>query len=253
MSVRIALFFTYLLIFAAPLAAQSKGQSADTAPGWGDYWTGADRAPSGYPKLRNDFSEAMKSGSFAKALAFAEKMVANYQGYPGPYYYRGLAKRGLRQYDGARADFEKGLALAKQAKSADAIGFGTEQMAVISLLQGRTAEAQSDFRQAERQSTELFGLYNNYAWILATAPSPAIRNGPEAVRLATKACELKNWKDSSCLDTLAAACAEKGDFASAVKWQSKAIELGSTSKSTLAGMNTRLALYRKNQPYHATK
>ena len=53
------------------------------------------------------------------------------------------------------------------------------------------------------------------------------------------------------LDTLAAAFAELGDFASAVKWQSKAIELLADDK-TKDDYRTRLKLYERKKPYHET-
>ena len=51
------------------------------------------------------------------------------------------------------------------------------------------------------------------------------------------------------LDTLAAACAESGDFEAAVKWQTKAIEL-ETNEEDKHGYGTRLTLYQENKPYH---
>ena len=39
------------------------------------------------------------------------------------------------------------------------------------------------------------------------------------------ACELTHWNSPECLDALSAACAEAGDFTSAVKWESKAVKL----------------------------
>ncbi len=53
------------------------------------------------------------------------------------------------------------------------------------------------------------------------------------------------------LDNLAAAFAELGDFASAVKWQSKAIEMLNDDK-TKDDYRTRLELYERKKPYHET-
>ena len=73
------------------------------------------------------------------------------------------------------------------------------------------------------------------------------------MRLATKACELTKWAEPGALDTLAAACAEAGDFNSAVKWQSKAISLAKSSKAQLADASRRLTMYQHRQPYHSSK
>ena len=70
-------------------------------------------------------------------------------------------------------------------------------------------------------------------------------------RHATKACQLSEWKDIDALDTLAAAYAESGDFADAVKWQTKARDLAPANDK--ADLQSRLGLYQAHKPYRETE
>jgi tetratricopeptide (TPR) repeat protein len=67
---------------------------------------------------------------------------------------------------------------------------------------------------------------------------------------ATKACELTNWKNGRYVGTLAAAYAEAGDFASAIEWQKKAIDLLTEEGRPLQQpyFESRLKLYESGQP-----
>jgi hypothetical protein len=77
------------------------------------------------------------------------------------------------------------------------------------------------------------------------------RDAKKAVESATKACELTNWKDDTCLDTLATGQAEAGEFDLAVKWEEAAIKLTpGTEGEMLKWRKERLALYRDKKPYH---
>ena len=85
-------------------------------------------------------------------------------------------------------------------------------------------KAIADYNEAIRLDPKDAPAYNNRAWLWATCPDAKYRDGKKAVQSATTACELSEWKGPNNLDTLAAANAEVGDFDSAVKWQSQAIE-----------------------------
>ena len=86
--------------------------------------------------------------------------------------------------------------------------------------------------------------HREVAWLLATCDRDADRDGRRALQEATTACELTKWADPVCLDALAAACAEVGDFDAAVKWQTRAsrssrrVATGSNGVSSPGGVKT---------------
>lgn len=91
-------------------------------------------------------------------------------------------------------------------------------------------------------------LLNQKAWLLATCPDATVRDGQQAVELATRACEFTAYENVALIDTLAAAYAEAGDFESAVEWQRKALDMN-TDPTFTEGLNQRLLVYRAESPY----
>jgi hypothetical protein len=71
---------------------------------------------------------------------------------------------------------------------------------------------------------DLVQPHERRAWILATCPDPKVRDGKLAVAEAKRAYELTKGNSWQVLSTLAAAHAEAGDFASAVRWEQRALE-----------------------------
>jgi len=91
---------------------------------------------------------------------------------------------------------------------------------------GKHAEAIQDFTRALELKPDESGILNNLAWVLATSPEDQLRDGKRSIELGTKACELTEFKEAHILSTLASGYAETGDFETAVRWSSKAVELG---------------------------
>lgn len=118
---------------------------------------------------------------------------------------------------------------------------------------------------------------NQRAWIRATCSNASFRDGKAAVEDAKKACDLVKWKRAQYVDTLAGACAEAGDFDSAVRYEQQAIDLNRSGKDetiqktgdpvgdkvavmmankaqqSLPGYFKRLELYKQHRPYRDTK
>jgi len=93
---------------------------------------------------------------------------------------------------------------------------------------------------------------NNLAWLLATSADARLRNGPEAVRRAERACELTQYKKTVFLGTLGAAYAEAGRFPEAIATAQKACANATTLGETelLQRNQELLGLYQSNQAYH---
>jgi tetratricopeptide (TPR) repeat protein len=94
---------------------------------------------------------------------------------------------------------------------------------------GNSEVAIQHFRAALRLTPDLADALNALAWILATAPETQLRSGSEAVRLATRACELTQYQQPTPVLTLAAAYAEAGQFADGTATAQKALDLAHAS------------------------
>ena len=84
------------------------------------------------------------------------------------------------------------------------------------LLAGQRGEAISQYEKAvELEPTNANGL-SSVAWVLATCPDDAVRNGSRALELAKRANQLTDGKQPMILRTLAVALAENGQFEEAL-------------------------------------
>jgi tetratricopeptide (TPR) repeat protein len=92
---------------------------------------------------------------------------------------------------------------------------------------------------------------NSVAWIRATAPDDEseLRDGKRAVQEASKACDLTRWHDWRCLDTLAAAYAEAGEFPKAIETQTDALAKAKGEPMLIEAAQQRLSLYRQHKPF----
>ena len=200
----------------------------------------------------------------------------------------GLTRRaGVRKHrkdvDGAIADYAEALRVAPEDKTAAAVSYVNRgqiesdrndleaaladcSKAVLLLptnpvvyvcrsrvlsAGGRYERALADCDQAVEIGPKDSWGHDFRAWIRATCPEAKFRDGKKAVEGATRACELSDWKNPSCLETLAAAEAESGDFDAAVKWQARALELVKDDE-VKPRFRERLELFGKKQPYRDT-
>jgi tetratricopeptide (TPR) repeat protein len=183
--------------------------------------------------LKNNLDKAI--ADFNEAIRLDPDDALNYQN-------RGSAWSEKREFDKATADFNEALRLHPQ----DAETHLHRGWALVAKKE--YAQALDDFNEAIRIEPRDGFYYNNRAWFSATCPDPSYRDGKRAVQSATHACQLSGWKDAFNLGTLAAAYAETGDFASAIKYQEQAQPLYAEENDRRDGL-ARLELFRQGKPY----
>ena len=117
--------------------------------------------------------------------------------------------------------------------------------------QGKIAEAVVQWREAVRLQPKQIAFANNLAWVLATCPDAAVRDGAEAVQLAQRAVQLSGGQEPAILGTLAAAYAEAGRFPEAVQTARNALDLATQqNQQALAhALRAKIALYEAGRPY----
>jgi len=114
---------------------------------------------------------------------------------------------------------------------------------------GDHAAALADLEKALMLQPDDAGVLNNLAWLLATSPDDAIRDGKRAIELATKACEVTKWKQPHIVSTLAAGYAETGDFESARKYSQQAVDGEEGAAEIRQQLEGELASYRAGKPW----
>ena len=116
----------------------------------------------------------------------------------------------------------------------------------------RPEEAVTHYRTALRLQPDSLLAMNELAWLLATHSKASIRSPKESLTLAQRATQnAGNASNPAILDTLAAAQAATGDFASAIKTAEQALTLAKEAKNEhlIKALTRRLKIYLQSRPY----
>jgi len=112
---------------------------------------------------------------------------------------------------------------------------------------GNKADAVNTFLEAAKSDSKDPYSRAGAAWLYATTKDPRIHNPAAAMQLATEAAKLAHEKDATILDVLAATYAAQGDFASAQRWEGKAILAGEADD--IPQFQRRLVYYQANKTW----
>ena len=137
---------------------------------------------------------------------------------------------GMDAADYYQAPWELAQAMAGQGRIGEAIAWVHEtipetthkaramyELAHFLVDRGNVTEAIRLLQEAIELAPEQPAGLKNLAWIYAKWPDHRFHNAAKAVELARRACELSQWKDAPCRQTLADAYLEAGDTDRAVE------------------------------------
>jgi tetratricopeptide (TPR) repeat protein len=80
-----------------------------------------------------------------------------------------------------------------------------------------------------------------------TCPNPSFRDARGAMDDAKKACTVTSWREADPIDTLAMACAETGDFDSAVRYEQQAMSAPDANEMSRT-LQQHLAMFKQHRP-----
>ncbi|MCC6821644.1 MAG: tetratricopeptide repeat protein [Verrucomicrobia subdivision 3 bacterium] len=190
-----------------------------------------------------------KTGEIEAAIRQYRAAIAIDSGYPKAHYNLGQLFRKQERWPEAALHYRAALA----ANPADV--YSHLNLATVLQALNQTRAAVLEFEAALRLDPDSIEALNNLAWILATSSEDELRDGPQAVVFGEKACALSNGSLPTAVGTLAAAYAEAGRYADAVKTGERARDLAAAAgQAALAQRNEELLKrYRAQQPYRERK
>jgi tetratricopeptide (TPR) repeat protein len=177
--------------------------------------------------------EARRHFDEAKRLSPANDQSADV------YYATGNTFFQKRDLENAIANYRQALGLRPNFAEA------RSNLGTALLIQGKVAEAISEFETTLSLAPESVPTLNNLARLLANGPDQALRDGARAERLARQAIDLSQSRDAASFRALGLALAEQGDFDGAEKAADEAIALADSTNHAFAEV-----VRREKQAYH---
>lgn len=194
------------------------------------------------------FSQALaksRAGFDDEAAEMLRSLVALHPASTPMYVELARVEGKLGQYAQAAETLEAALRVSPCSRLA--LSFRSQMLYLL----GRRAEHLAMLRSARDRCPASARLLNDLAYVLATNPDAALRDGAEAVAAAQHAVALGGGENPEHLDTLAAAYAESGDFARAVETATRAVSLADVQhlpEQSRAGLRDHLALLQRGEP-----
>jgi tetratricopeptide (TPR) repeat protein len=220
-----------------------------------------------------------EKGDSEKAIALFEKALSIDPENWGAHNFYGVTLFRLGKYDEAMAHFQAAIRVnplnAQSLTNAGALEFSRGNieaarkffeeaidstpryaqahfnLAMILTREGRYADAAARYEESLKYTEDDPDTVSNLAWLYATCPDGAVRNGARAVELARRFEKIAGGSAGGprVFDVLAAALAENGEFDRAVEAAGMAVKLSRSDDPALPSRRDLVEIYRSGQSY----
>ena len=234
---RIQIFVSLLLLIASTMASPAS-EPITVVYGRGRAWL---------MNLTMDGQSQLEKGDLEAAQRSLDTVIKTDPTFYPAYYVRARVFLNRRKFQEAIQDCNE--ALRKDSTFAEAALL----RARANYYLGRYSESlkEIDHVVSIRPRRDAFArAYSDRAWLRLTCPDQSYRNGQQALKNATAACKLIDWKDEDMIDTLAAAYAEVGDFASAVRYEERALAVKGVKTEDAKRLQAHLDSFKQHRPLH---
>jgi len=198
-----------------------------------------------YADAQNGLGLAMlQQGQAAEAITHFQRALEIQPGFAAAHNNLGMALLQTGRAREAIPHLESALAAEPdQAEAHNNLGYACLQT-------GQVESARAHYQRALELKPDYAAAGNNLAWLLATCPQDAIRDGARAVGLAERAAKLSGGTNLIILRTLAASLAEARRFSEAIQVADQARRRAAADGNAgLAGaLERELARYQAGQP-----
>jgi tetratricopeptide (TPR) repeat protein len=205
-------------------------------------------------KIRPDYSDArcdlakllFEKNLYLEAQSELEEGLKLDPTDPDLHLFLGHALAARRQYEAAEEQFSEGARLAPRDPASH------YQWALALAAQQKIPAAMAQYRAALQLQPDFPNALNNLAWLLSASPEAQLRDGAQAVQLASRACALTHTNEAIKIETLANACAEAGRFEEAVAWAQAARQVALAHGQTNVAEDTLelQKLYQARRPFY---
>lgn len=215
-------------------------QQADYQKAIADFDAALQLNPNHFVALNNRALCHIALGEFQTALQDLDAAVKLNDAYPEALNNRGVVHMQLSETQKAIDDYSAAIKIYGGYVEA----YGNRSYAYR--RNGQFDLAIADLRSAMKSAPLDFKPVNDLAWMLATSEEATDQQIQESVELATKACQMTQYENWNCIDTLAAACAAAGQFEQAEQWANTALKQAPAAGRP--GLEEHVRLIQAQQP-----